>query len=143
MPNQKEKRRHKRYAVNAPVEIERLGTSPDPAARDKFRARLFDLSQGGVRIETRELVQPGETVRLLVAHADDFELRCTGRARWTNKVTGGYHTGVEFTSVDNFKTLDRIAAGAANPEPSAPQPPSTAQRQASKDRSSDRPSSPG
>jgi len=140
MPRRKEKRRHKRYAVNAPAEVERLGASPDPAARDKFTPRLFDLSQDGVRIETRQLIRPGETVRLPVAHADDFEPCCTGRARWTNKVTGGHRTGVEFINVDNLKTPDRIAAGAANPEPSAPQPPSTAQRQASRGRSSDRPS---
>lgn len=101
MSHEDEKRLYPRHATKATVQVQRTGVSPDPSASDEFTAQLVNLSQGGVRIETRELIQPHETIHLLVAStATGVELRCTGVVRWVQKVTGGYQVGVEFAGFD-------------------------------------------
>jgi len=104
MSEREERRRHERYAVSYPVSVKRLTRNPDAAAREEFSARTVDLSVGGARLETKELVHRGEEIRLVIEdQRTDFGLDCTAKVRWSNKMTGCYHIGVEFVKVGRFK----------------------------------------
>ncbi|MHC4712383.1 MAG: PilZ domain-containing protein [Planctomycetota bacterium] len=111
MNGTEERRQYKRFPVSCPVTVTRLTKSPDPSAKEVFEARLDDISQGGVRLESRELLQPNEQVRLIVAHQkNNLELNCTALVKWTRKVTGFYQSGVKFTAVEKLVAPDASKA---------------------------------
>jgi len=75
----------------------------DTSAREQFPAKIIDISQGGARLELKEMLQPKEKVRVRVADEKvGFGLDVTGVVRWSEKVTGGYEAGLEFTQVKKF-----------------------------------------
>ena len=95
-----EKRRYERHPVAFSVTVTRLMTSPDPSAKTEFQGRLTDLSRGGARLVSREMLHPNENVRVALADEKaEPKLDCRGLVRWSLKVTGGYEAGIQFTDV--------------------------------------------
>ena len=138
MSGAKERRHHSRSPISCPLTVTRLSELPDPSAELEFQAVLVDISQGGLRLTSRRLLHPNEKVRTDVTNnKTGLELNCTGIVRWSRKITGGYESGIQFTSVEKFS----VPGGAGDPEErnSAPKPsdrqPSPEEPPTSKDQS--------
>jgi hypothetical protein len=125
--------------------VTRLSRLPDPSADVEFQGLLMDISQGGLRLTSRVLMHPNEKVRTIVTNdKTGLELNCIGVVRWSQKVTGGYVSGLQFTAVEKFTVPNAVRQAAERSGPSKPPgtQPSPAEPPASKGQSSVPPSSP-
>lgn len=113
----KDQRKHERYPVSYEARVKRIEKSLDPAAQDRFTARVADISRGGVCIELKELVYPKERLRVVVEkQAAGFGLDVATVVRWTEKITGGYRAGMQFTEVR------KLSIGQAGPAATSQRP---------------------
>jgi hypothetical protein len=136
----KDQRRYERYPVFYEAHVKRIEKSLDPAALDRFLAKVIDISRGGVCLELKELVYPKEHLRLVVEdQAAGFALDVATVVRWSDKVTGGYKAGMQFTEVKKLNLGDGKDAG-TNAAEAISQTSSQGTHQASKAQASARPS---
>lgn len=113
----KDQRRYERYPVAYEAHVKRIDKSLDPAALNRFAAKVVDISRGGVCIELKELVYPKERLQIVVeTQAAGFALDAATVVRWSEKVSGGYRTGIQFTAVKKLRFgADTPAAAAEAP----------------------------
>lgn len=100
-PAAERRRRHRRVAIDAPVRVSTIDPELDPrTGRPFFRAfedRCLDLSPGGLRLRTHEILAPGRRVLLEVELPEGPRFEAIARVAWTAHA-GPEHqdVGVEF-----------------------------------------------
>lgn len=82
----REKRRHPRVAVEAPIRLSTIDPEIDPwTGRPYFRAceeRCTNLSRGGALVRTREPLAPGRRVLIEMALPDGRPFEAVARVAW-------------------------------------------------------------
>lgn len=84
-------RAHGRRAIDLPAKIRPL------AVDARIPSRVVDLSLGGARLETTELLEPGAGVAIEIQVPTLWDpLVLEGRIAWTESVVDKVRAGVEF-----------------------------------------------
>lgn len=115
-----QRRRHRRVAIDAPIRVSTIDPELDPrTGRPFFRAfedRCLDVSRGGLRLRTHEVLAPGRRVLLEVELPEGPRIEAVARIAWTAHA-GPEHqdVGVEFlgSAPDQLAGLERYLGPAA------------------------------
>lgn len=106
--DQRHKRRRAiRHTCTVKISVQvgiRQGRSEEWSMTDHAVAgRLLDLSADGCQLFTRDLLEMGAQMNLLITLQSGEEIRAVGAVRWTKAVPEkkGYALGVQFTRADH------------------------------------------
>ncbi len=82
---------------------------------EKIKSRIKDISRGGLRLFTENLLPKGSSVKLeMNIPGDNFPLFTLNEVMWSRKTgESGYETGVRFTDIkkeDKSRLLDYVYA---------------------------------
>jgi len=80
-----EKRRHPRLAMDEPATVQML----NPFSIDEWDVRILDVSEGGLRTYTQQLLMPGSLIRVKMK----FSVAC-GDVRYSVPTDNGFYAGV-------------------------------------------------
>jgi hypothetical protein len=106
----KEARRRRRHAIrhNCAVKValeigERRGLSDTWSPSEyAIKGRILDLSLEGCSLFTRDSIEMGQRMRLVIKLGGKHDVASRGTARWTKAIParGGFATGIQFDPLD-------------------------------------------
>lgn len=115
-----QRRRHRRIAIDAPIRVSTIDPELDPrTGRPFFRLfedRCVDLSRGGLRMRTHEVIAPGRRILLEVELPDGPRFEAVARIAWTADAGPDHQdVGIEFLGgiPDHLARLEDYLGAAA------------------------------
>lgn len=116
-----ENRRHRRYAIDAPIRLSTIDPERDPhTGRPFFRAfedRCANISRGGLLLRTHESLTPGRRLLLEVELPDGPRFEAVARVAWASRSRcepDALDLGIEFLGgiPEHLARLESYLAGA-------------------------------
>jgi hypothetical protein len=110
-----ENRKYERLPDKIIVRYEKI-TFPMISSGQKAEVKATNISLGGIRLDSKEVLNPGDVINLEIIIKDyykysasykytdsitDYSFKVIGKVKYQNRKSNGrYETGVEFTNID-------------------------------------------